>query len=563
MEQALEAFRNGGFVMVMDSADRENECDLVIAAETCTNEKMAFLIRHSTGIVCVVSDQERLESMGLHPATGLNTDKNGTNFYVSTDYLVGTTTGVCASDRVATIKAMCNDKLNPEEFSKPGHMFPLSAKKRGVLEREGHTESAYDLCRLSGITRVASIGEMMHDDGTMYRYQDSIEFAKKHNIPLITVQDIIDARKAQEAAAKPAALSVSCPKSSTTCKINIFGIADTCNLRVYESDGAEVVVLIKGDVAGKTNVPVRVHSECFTGDTFGSQRCDCGKQLEMFKDIMSHEPQAILAYQKGHEGRGIGLANKIACYKVQDEEKLDTVDANLRLGFEVDQRSFAPVIGILNDIGVRSIKLYTNNPAKVLALSSIIESTATLASVPTRDNLNYLQTKVDRMGHATVLSTFDILTPPGVGQQKAGKESTIAIVSTIWNEYYVKPIVEECVAWLRKNNIRVLLRTVPGALDLVSGARTMVNKHDPGAVIALGVLMQGASDTYQHTCSAVLNGISSLNANQDVPIVAQVLMVKNDEQAKERAFEEQLGAALAKSALSMLTIWKDEELQVP
>lgn len=557
----MQSLKNGGFVMVMDSLERENECDLVIAAETCTTEKMAFMIRQSTGIVCVVSNRRRLEKMHLHPATGCNTDKNGTNFYVSFDYTVGTTTGCCAADRVASIRAMSQETLNPDEFSKPGHMFPLCAKEGGVLEREGHTESAYDLCRLANLTPVAAIAELMHEDGSMFRYPDSLEFARTHNIPLITVQDIIDARKTAPIPVSPVA---PLPSHVSQCTINVQGIDALCSLQVRDCGvGKELVILWKGDVRGKSNVPTRIHSECFTGDTLGSERCDCGQQLAKFKQVMNGSECAILAYYRGHEGRGIGLANKIACYHLQDVESLDTVDANIRLGFDIDARSYADITQILSDnIGVKSIKLYTNNPTKVGALKDLIESTEKLISVPTERNIHYLQTKVQRMGHATELSTFKLPIVPI--EKAAGRESTVAIVSTAWNEYYVKPIVEQCVQWLKENNnVRVVCRTVPGALDLVSGARNMSGRRKADVVIVIGMLIQGASDTYHNSCAAVQNGIATLNATQDVPVISQVLMVKNDEQAKERAFHEDLGRAVATSALAMLTMWTDEENQLP
>jgi len=560
MEEALTAFRNGRFVMVMDSADRENECDLVIAAKTCTAENMAFMIRHSVGIICVVTDKERLERIGLVPAVVSNTDRNGTNFYVSTDYMRNTTTGVSAADRVATIRAMCEDNPNPDEFSKPGHMFPLCANPDGVLARQGHTESAYDLCRLCNMpARVAAIAELIHDDGTMLRYKDSVEFARKHNIPLITVQDIINARNGPLRKSVPSQWT-DYPVSS--CTIEVEEIDGPCNVQVYrwEEGKIECVVILKGDVVGKRRVATRVHSECFTGDTLRSKRCDCGKQLVQFKKLMNSSTEACLIYVRGHEGRGIGLANKIACYDLQDTEHLDTVEANVRLGFEVDSRSFAGISGLITRLGIASIALYSNNPTKREALKDITESTHTLTSTPTAQNIGYLRTKVDKCGHATELSTFNM---PLVAIKQ---EHTIAILSTVWNEYFLDPIVQKCSAWFDQDsvrNVRLVHQKVPGALDLISAARCMTKKKKADALIVLGMLLDGESDMYQHQCGAVMTTLADLNATQDVPIISQILMVKSENKAEEFAAHENIGDALASSAVKMLSLWQDEEYRLP
>lgn len=414
VERAVKAFRQGEFVMVMDRLDRENECDLILSGEACTPEKMAFMIHWSTGIVCVVTDKERLESVGLYPASlGRNSDKNGTNFYVSTDFLPTTSTGVSAADRCETVLAFCDDaKLVPEDFSKPGHMFPLCARPNGLRERDGHTESAYDLCRLAGLQTVSIIGELMHHDGTMMRMADSIEFAKKHSIPLITVPQL-KAYAEQHLAVIPTKCEADIMKISS-CTIKLNGVKEECTLRVFKPalgsrvvNGLEIeiVALTNGDVRGASSVPLRIHSECFTGDILASLRCDCGTQLKTFiTEVMSKSNPSCLIYVRGHEGRGIGLANKVRCYQVQDEEQLDTVDANLVLGFDADSRTFDDCRRAVRALGIRSVQLYTNNPSKAAALGAdLVKEIVPLASEPNGVNNKYLLTKLERMNHKTVI----------------------------------------------------------------------------------------------------------------------------------------------------------------
>lgn len=581
MLRALQVFRAGGFVMVMDSEERENECDLVIAAEGCTTEQMAFMIKHSTGIVCVVAEEQLLRRMELHPATGSNTDRNGTNFFVSTDYLVNTTTGVSAADRVATIKAMSEENIDPKNFSKPGHMFPLAPRLGGVLERQGHTESAYDLCKLAGIKRVSAIGELMHEDGNMYRLADSKEFAKKFDIPLITVGDIINARKDEENVMRtlqsmekldpwvlvsggeanccnsgknpveryPSPISKPASKSTSECSVRLKGIEAETSLKIYRHEEGEIVLVVKGDVDGMTAVPTRVHSECFTGDTLGSLRCDCGPQLEKFKGIMNASKCAILIYHRGHEGRGIGLWNKVAAYRLQTDENLDTIDANLRLGFGADIRSFSGTLQILNDLRVKSVKMYTNNPKKIQSFSSIIHSVEPLTTEPCEDNIDYLNTKVKRMGHTTELSTFTVPALPSMNQVR------IAIVFSMWNEYYVTPIVDEIKKELSVKGVTFFGVPVPGALDLVAGARRCIKAGKADAVIAVGVLLKGNSDQYDYTCSAILANLSHLNATMDVPVSPCVQTCQNEESAYKSCFDRNPGAKVAESAVYMASLF--------
>ena len=550
VENALAAFKRGEFVMVMDRMDRENECDLVLAAEFCTPEKMAFMIEYSTGIVCVVTDQPRLEALGLYPAAPRgNSDKNGTNFYVSTDHLPTTTTGVSAADRCATVKAFCGpiSSLNPSEFSKPGHMFPLCSKPNGLAERDGHTESAYDLCRLSGLEPVSIIGELMNKSGAMMRLDESIEFASLHgNIPLITVPEL-KAYAEEKLSQKSVSITL-----VSECKFRVPNIPDACRLMVWSAPPLELVVLVHGDVRGKSNVPVRIHSECFTGDVLNSLRCDCGDQLAAFTSVvMPASDAAVLVYVKGHEGRGIGLGNKVKCYNLQDRFGMDTVDANLHLGFESDSRAFDMCVPIIESLSIVSVNLYTNNMDKAAALpSALLAAVVPLASVPNGVNNEYLRTKQTRMRQQTVVETMNWGSFASIPERTV---SPVYVISTVWNASYVESLVAACETELKLHGVEIVKHSVPGALDLV-GAAKRIAPH-ASAIICIGVLIQGETDLHSHSCAAVSTGLAQLNATPGVPpIVAGVLMYKSEAQANERltaTASRDLGVSWAKNSLAL------------
>jgi 3,4-dihydroxy 2-butanone 4-phosphate synthase/GTP cyclohydrolase II len=574
IDTAIAAFRRGEFVMVMDRMERENECDLVLAAEHCTPEKMAFMIHWSTGIICVVSNQQRLEDAGLYPAAPRgNTDKNGTNFYVSTDFLPGTTTGVSAADRCATVRAFCDPDINPVNFSKPGHMFPLCAKPNGLRERDGHTEAAYDLCRLAGIKTVSIIGEMMSHDGTMMRLDECKAFAAQHgNIPLITVPQL----KEYAERVLPIISPIRKPSINlvSSCKIRVDKINDAeCTLSVFKPSSCdsdlEIVVLTRGDITMGHPIPLRIHSECFTGDILGSLRCDCGDQLDTFmSSVMTNNSPSMLVYVRGHEGRGIGLANKIQCYRLQDDEKLDTVEANLRLGFDVDLRSFDPCWEALETLFAQQgkndwkVNLYTNNPDKIL--HARVARVVALSSVPNGVNNNYLLTKQVRLKHKTCIDTMkweellavrtdSLLATP----ERTGRETKrVTIVAAKWNDEYVSTMVDACVKELGSDPTVEIERVyVPGAFDLIAGARKAASSN-VGAIICIGVLIKGETDSYDHTCAAVSASLAHLNTKDGVPpIISGLLMYKTEQQANERLSDEtagKLGISWARSALTMI-----------
>lgn len=390
---ALDALRNGEFVVVVDDASRENEGDLVLAAAAVTAEKMAFLLRHTSGIVCVPMPPERADALALPPMVAQNTDPHATAFTVSVDAVADTTTGISASDRSATVRRLADPTTQPDDLSRPGHVFPLRAHPAGVLGRQGHTEAAVELTRLAGAGDAAVICELVRDDGAVAGTDDIAEFATRYGLPLVRVADVVAARSGgavEHVATVPLATS--------------HGDFDVTLLRTWP-DGLEHLVLSVGDLDGPQPVLTRVHSECATGDLFGSRRCDCGEQLNAALDAIVAAGRGVLVYERGHEGRGIGLADKLRAYALQDDG-VDTVDANLLLGHPADARDFAPAAAVLRHLGVRGVRLLTNNPQKSTALrqAGLDVTTAALRAVPVTENIRYLRTKQQRMHHDLGLS---------------------------------------------------------------------------------------------------------------------------------------------------------------
>ena len=396
IEIALAAIRSGDFVVVADDEGRENEGDLIIAAEKITPERMAFLVRHSSGVVCAALPGERLDALGLEPMVARNTDPHGTAFTVSVDLNKGVSTGISAADRSATIRALANPHCQAADFARPGHVFPLRAKPHGVLDRPGHTEAAVDLARMAGLYPAGVLCEIVNDDGGMMRGEALRQFAATHQLPFITVTELIAYRRRNEQ------LVEHISEARLPTAVGMF------TAHVYRSllDGSEHLALVKGKVAGAQNVLVRVHSECLTGDDLESLRCDCGNQLKMALTRIEQAGSGVLVYLRGHEGRGIGLAHKLRAYELQDQGR-DTVQANLDLGLPVDSRNYDIGAQILTDLGVTTLRLMSNNPAKFTQLAGyrlkIVERVA-LEPAPNRENFVYLRTKSEKLGHWLDLS---------------------------------------------------------------------------------------------------------------------------------------------------------------
>ncbi|MFM8420006.1 MAG: bifunctional 3,4-dihydroxy-2-butanone-4-phosphate synthase/GTP cyclohydrolase II [Verrucomicrobiota bacterium] len=391
IESAIADLRKGRMVIVVDDADRENEGDLVMAGEKATAASINFMARFGRGLICVPTTEERLQQLGVEVMVARNQDSFRTDFQVSVDAAAGVTTGISAADRARTIQVMCDPTATPADLRKPGHVFPLRAKPGGVLRRAGHTEAAVDLARLAGFRPVGVICEIMNDDGTMARLPQLRTFARKHRLKLCTIADLIQHRRTREKLVERVE-SIDMPTDFGDFRLHLYR---------SQADGEHHIALVKGNPAGKKGVLVRVHSECLTGDVFGSRRCDCGPQLQAAMQRISDEGCGVILYMR-QEGRGIGLAPKIKAYKLQ-EQGLDTVDANLRLGFGMDLRDYGIGAQMLVDLGLRSIRLLTNNPKKVVGLQGYgleIVGQLPIRVRPNPHNERYLKTKRDRMGHA-------------------------------------------------------------------------------------------------------------------------------------------------------------------
>jgi 3,4-dihydroxy 2-butanone 4-phosphate synthase/GTP cyclohydrolase II len=391
IDDAIIDIQQGKPVIVVDDAERENEGDLVFAAEKTTSEIMGFTIRHTSGVVCVAMTGENLDMLKLPPMTLVNEDKKQTAYSVSVDAKDGITTGISASDRSVTIKLLADPNTKSSDLTRPGHVFPLRAVEGGVLRRAGHTEAAVDLAILAGLNPAGVVAELVKDDGEMMRATDCLEFAKAHNLKMISIADLIAYRRRSEKLVT---------KVAETVLPTQFGDFKALGFR-SSNDQRSHVALVVGDISDGENVLVRVHSECLTGDVFGSARCDCGEQLHLALHRVQEEGRGVVLYIKGHEGRGIGLLQKLRAYELQDQGR-DTIQANLELGLPADARDYGTGAQILVELGIKTMRLLTNNPAKRAGLEgyglSIVERVP-LRSTANETNLNYLKTKALKMGH--------------------------------------------------------------------------------------------------------------------------------------------------------------------
>lgn len=391
IEDAIADIRLGKPVVVVDDEERENEGDLIFAAQLATNELMGFMVRHTSGVICVPMLGDWLDRLNIPMMTQVNEEKLKTAYTVSVDSAEGIATGISAADRALTVRKLADPQTEAQDFKRPGHIFPLRAVAGGVLRRPGHTEAAVDLARLAGLHPVGVICELVHDDGSVMRAHACREFADANDLKMISIAELIHyVRKTEKQVARVA-------QSQLPTKFGEFQAIGFKSL----VDGIEHIALVKGDIGDGEKVLVRVHSECLTGDAFGSLRCDCGPQLEAALEKVAKEGRGVVLYMRGHEGRGIGLLQKLQAYELQ-EQGLDTVEANLQLGMPADSRDYGIGAQILVELGVKSMRLLTNNPAKRAGLEgyglSIFERVP-LEITPGKDNITYLRTKRDKLGH--------------------------------------------------------------------------------------------------------------------------------------------------------------------
>ena len=390
IEEAIKSFRNGQMLIVIDDEKRENEGDFIIAAEKATPDDINFMMKEGRGLICMAITSETTQRLQLSPMVLENTAKHQTNFTVSVDAASNTTTGISAHDRWETVQVLLNENSSPNELERPGHMFPLTAKEGGVLQRAGHTEAAVDLANIAGMQPASLLVEIIGDDGSMARLEELKKISKKHHLPLISIADLIEYRRKNDKLVEELS-KISLP--------NKFG---EFNLRLFEDTihGDHHVALVKGDISMEDDVLVRVHSQCLTGDIFGSLRCDCGEQLDGALQRIENEGKGLLVYLR-QEGRGIGLKNKIMAYKLQ-EQGLDTIEANHSLGFPADLREYGIGAQIIRECGVRKMRLLTNNPRKIIGLEGYgleIVGRESIECESNAINRKYLKTKRDKLGH--------------------------------------------------------------------------------------------------------------------------------------------------------------------
>lgn len=391
IEEAIEDIRKGRMVILVDDEDRENEGDLTMAAERVTPEAINFMAKYGRGLICLSLTPERVDELDLPMMTQENTSSFGTAFTISIEAKKGVTTGISAADRATTIKTAIDPGTRPEDLARPGHVFPLRARPGGVLQRAGQTEGSVDLARLAGLYPAGVICEIMNDDGTMARVPQLMEFAKRHGMKVVTIKDLIAYRVKKESLVRRVAVT----KLPTS-----YGGEFTAILYSNDIDRMNHIALVKGDIGPDDEVLVRVHSECLTGDVFGSQRCDCGEQLHNAMKMIEHEGKGVILYMR-QEGRGIGIVGKLKAYELQDKGK-DTVEANLALGYKADLRDYGVGAQILRDIGVRKIRLLTNNPKKIIGLEGYgltVVSRVPIETHPHPRNIHYLKVKKTKLGH--------------------------------------------------------------------------------------------------------------------------------------------------------------------
>lgn len=553
VDEALEELRQGKPIIVMDDEDRENEGDLIMAAEKATAETIAFFVRHTTGIICAPMSAKRASELQLRPMVYQNQDAKQTAFTITVD-VIGSGTGVSGADRAMTLKALADPNITASQFTRPGHIFPLVARPNGVLERRGHTEASYDLCRLAGLQPVGVIGEIVNDDalGTMKRLPGCCEFAKSHNLKIITIEQLVEYRQSHTLEAAPLTNDGITMTSQCELPININNNdLGHWTLKCWYShyDGRHHISIEKGDITREPYDPVltRVHSECFTGDIFGSQRCDCGEQLHESMKLISSVGRGVIVYNVGHEGRGIGLSNKIKAYQLQQTKGLDTYESNHALGFQDDHREYETAKAILKSLKIEKINLLTCNRTKAAALGEIVVQTTGIFGTPNRHNVSYLDAKKKHSipSNNDSKKSFPTDAPVPLDGLRIG------IVSTKWNKNLVTPLVDSAKLTLSDMNVKYVEHVqVNGSFELPMASKLLSKKVD--AIIAIGVLIKGDTLHFEMISNSVAYGLMQAQLDTGVPILNGVLNCLTEGQAEVRCNNESpLAPSWAMGAISM------------
>lgn len=523
ISEALEEFDVGGMVIVMDDESRENEGDLIVSGSLMTVQQMAAIIQYTTGIVCVSIDEQLAQQLELPPMLVNNGDAKGTAFTVTCD-AKSTSTGVSALDRLQTVQAIVNGDAT--KLNRPGHMFPLVARSGGVLERRGHTEAAYDLCRLTNQPTVGVIGELQAPDGHMMRFRECAQLAAALDIPIISIQQIADecARQSMDTDLKSIGIAYT---FESECPIHIRNLGEW-TMRCYPSSSKNTHrVIIKGNVSGVSNVMVRVHSECFTGDVLGSELCDCGQQLRTALEMIASAGAGVLIMPADHEGRGIGLSNKVRAYQLIQSTSINTYEANTQLGFEEDEREYGDCLRILQDLGVDSITLLTSNPHKIAALKSITNSVQDITPLPSPKNEKYLEVKRER--HAEIYPTKQLLTDMPTFPSVDGKR--VGIVRANWHHQLLVPLEDKIREHLHALGITdITTHVVPGSLEVIRA--TIDLEYD--AIVWLGILIKGETAHFEYVSQAIMHAFTDLQLRHKKTLVNGIMHCYTLEQARER-----------------------------
>uniref|UniRef100_A0A6B2KZ31 GTP cyclohydrolase II domain-containing protein n=1 Tax=Arcella intermedia TaxID=1963864 RepID=A0A6B2KZ31_9EUKA len=583
----LETLREGKPVIVMDDENRENEGDLIMAAQFATPATVAFIIRHSTGILCTAMPQAWADQLALPRMVQNNTDLHSTAFTVTCDHL-DAGTGVSAAHRALTIRALADPSTTPSQLRRPGHIFPLIARPGGILERRGHTEATVDLCRLAGLRPVGLLSEICDDQGNMMRFDACVAFGQQFNIPITTIEHLVQYRKDLEGFSSTLTAD---PKVEqwrveqvAQCVLPVQfeegKYLGNWVLRVFVSlhDRCQHVVLVKGDLDGESGpVLTRIHSECFTGNTLGSMRCDCGPQLQKSMEMIEKEGRGIVLYVAGHEGRGIGLINKIKAYHLQTQDLIDTYQANCALGFPEDMRDYTSVLSILGTLGVKQIDLITNNPEKLEALKHLTRSVRPLVCPPNEHNKEYLEAK--KRKQAERIQTLNVpvaVTAPqeepsapdmlplkstlNIPSPEVAKTLRIGIISTSWNKQLVEPMLEDCVKTLCQAGVRkehIFTKEVPGCFELPVLAQMVAQSGLVDAILCIGILLKGETLHFELLSQSVVSGLMKVQLKTGVPILNGVMNCLTLSQAEQRCVgTHSLAPTLVLSALQMAGLRK-------